>query len=80
MDPGPDCKTAFPDMSKVFQNWNFRRLLFLALGLFILVEAAIDRQWTLMLPGAWFALMAIFSLGCASGNCSIEPGRQAGRR
>jgi hypothetical protein len=67
-------------MRQLFQNWNFRRLLFLALGLFILVEAAIDRQWTSMIPGAWFVLMALFSLGCASGNCVVEPGRQIGRK
>jgi hypothetical protein len=78
---GPGFSQNLADMfASIFSGWNLRRFLYLLMGLFIMAEAAWDRQWTLMIPGAWFALMAIFSLGCASGNCSTEPGRQAGRR
>ena len=54
----------------VFKNWTFIRVLYLILGLIILSQSAIDKQWAGVFLGVYFMVMGLFSIGCAGGNCA----------
>jgi hypothetical protein len=56
---------------KILNNWTFTRVLYLAMGTFVMVQSAIDRLWLGVIIGIYFASMGIFALGCAAGNCSV---------
>ncbi|MGE4513861.1 MAG: hypothetical protein AB7E26_08645 [Chryseobacterium sp.] len=59
-------------IQNIVKNWSFARLLRLAMGVFLVVEAVKSGMWLLVVVGAVFVAMPLFNLGCyASGNCSI---------
>lgn len=63
-------------MKKYFVNWNFVRMLRLALGIFIVVQGIQDRQWLLAVMGVAFSLMAVLNLGCnGSASCATPNAR-----
>jgi hypothetical protein len=56
----------------VFQQWHFMRWVRLGLGIAIIVQAAMVKDWTVTILGAMFAAMAIFNVGCCgAGGCSM---------
>jgi len=56
----------------IFKNWNFVRLLRLAMGIFLVVEAVKSGIWFLIAVGAVFVAMPLLNIGCcASGNCAV---------
>jgi hypothetical protein len=64
--------------NRILTDWTFRRLLYVALGSFVIIQSAREQQWFGILFGSYFALMGILSFGCAAGNCfggncNIEP-------
>ncbi len=59
-------------LSGYLRNWNFMRILRLALGIFIVVQGVQASEWRLMLLGGLFSLMPVFSVGCCgNGGCSV---------
>ncbi|AZA51218.1 hypothetical protein EG346_24970 [Chryseobacterium carnipullorum] len=59
-------------MDNLFKNWNFVRLLRLAMGIFLVVEATQSGMWILVAVGMVFVVMPLFNIGCcAAGNCSV---------
>ncbi|WP_144282085.1 hypothetical protein [Chryseobacterium echinoideorum] len=59
-------------MRNLFKNWNFVRLLRLAMGIFLVVEAVKSEIWFLIAVGAVFVAMSVLNIGCcAAGNCSV---------
>lgn len=55
-----------------FKNWNFLRILRLAMGIFLVIEAAKSGMWLLVFVGVVFVAMPLLNIGCcATGNCSI---------
>ncbi|MXS70485.1 hypothetical protein GSF70_04570 [Flavobacteriaceae bacterium W22] len=59
-------------MDNLFKNWNFVRLLRLAMGVFLVVEAVQSGMWILVAVGAVFVVMPLLNIGCcAAGNCSV---------
>jgi len=59
-------------MDNLFKNWNFVRLLRLAIGIFLVVEATQSGMWILVAVGMVFVVMPLFNIGCcAAGNCSV---------
>lgn len=59
-------------MKNLLTDWNFRRVLYLVGGIWMLVQTVMDRMWIFIPFSAYFIAMAIFKWGCASGNCNIE--------
>lgn len=58
-------------MRNVLKNWDAMRLLRLALGVFIIVQGVMDKQWMFVFMGGLFTLMPIFNVGCCSaGSCN----------
>ncbi len=57
--------------NRIVTGWTFTRWFYLGIGTLVMVMAGIERDWTLALPGLYFASMAIFSFGCAAGHCAV---------
>ncbi|NGF57787.1 hypothetical protein G5B00_14810 [Parapedobacter sp. SGR-10] len=51
-------------MKNYLKNWNFIRLLRLALGIFITVQGIMAKEWLLVGLGGLFSLMPLMNIGC----------------
>ncbi|SDG35653.1 hypothetical protein [Epilithonimonas hungarica] len=59
-------------IQNILKNWNFVRLLRLAMGIFLVVEAVKSGMWILVAVGAVFVAMPLLNIGCCTtGNCSV---------
>ena len=54
---------------RLLTGWTFTRVLYVALGTFVIIHSGANQQWFGVLFGAYFASMGLFSFGCASGAC-----------
>ena len=54
-------------------NWNFMRFFRLALGIAIIVQAAIAKDWMIGLMGLIFTAMPLFNMGCCSTGACATP-------
>jgi hypothetical protein len=55
----------------ILANWNFMRFLRLGLGVAIIVQAVIAKDWTMGIIGTLFTSMPLFNVGCcATGGCA----------
>lgn len=60
-------------MKNYLRNWNWMRLLRLAIGGFIIVQGFTDQQWLLVALGGLFSLMPLMNIGCSGGSgCSTS--------
>ena len=60
----------------IFSNWNFMRFLRFGLGIAIITQAIIAKDWTMGIVGLLFTAMPVFNIGCcASGGCSTPVNR-----
>ena len=57
----------------IFSNWNFMRFLRLALGIFIIVQSVIAKDWAIGLLGLLFTAMPVFNIGCCGVNGCATP-------
>jgi len=56
----------------IFYNWNFMRVIRLVLGIFIIVQAGMAKDWAIGLLGIVFTAMPLFNIGCCgAGGCSV---------
>jgi hypothetical protein len=54
----------------LLHNWHIFRFLRLALGIAIIVQGAMGKDWLFILAGILFTLLALFNSGCcATGGC-----------
>lgn len=54
----------------IFSNWNFIRVLRLAMGIAIIVQAFMAKDVLFGMIGILFTVMPVFNLGCCTtGNC-----------
>ena len=56
-------------VQRMITGWSAIRFVYLAMGSFIVVQSIIDHQWPATILGGYFASMAVFNYGCASGAC-----------
>lgn len=62
----------------LLNNWNFRRVFRLGIGLAILVQAVVARDAGIIVLGLAFTAMPLFNVGCCAGTaCSAAPPRNA---
>lgn len=59
--------------NRILKGWNFRRVLYIAMGAFITGQAILTQQYFIVLFGLYFASMGVFNFGCASGVCVYVP-------
>ncbi len=57
----------------VLKNWNFMRALRLILGVTIIVQAVMAKDWIFGIAGVLFSAMAIFNLGCCGSGACYTP-------
>lgn len=57
-------------INRIFKNWTLLRAVYLFLGVWVIVQSALEGQWIGIVLGAWPVAMGVFALGCASGNCA----------
>ncbi|MBD3749284.1 MAG: hypothetical protein IE931_07305 [Sphingobacteriales bacterium] len=55
---------------RILTNWTFSRIIYLVLGVVLIIQFSINKQWFGVAFGAYFASMGLFAFGCASGNCA----------
>lgn len=55
-------------MKGYLRNWNFMRLLRLALGIFIIVQGVQTKEWLLVALGGLFSLMPLLNIGCCGAS------------
>ena len=51
-------------MSKILSNWNFMRVVRLALGIFIMVQGIQTSNWMFIILGGLFTTMPLLNIGC----------------
>jgi hypothetical protein len=60
--------------SAIFSNWNFMRIVRLVLGIAIIVQSVLGKDWGMTVVGILFTSMPIFNIGCcANSGCSVPP-------
>lgn len=53
------------------KKWNINRILRLAMGIFVIVQGAIVKDWLLVGTGVLFSLMPIMNIGyCNASGCN----------
>ena len=50
---------------------NLRRIIYTVIGLAIVVQSVLLKDWLPAIIGGYFAAMGIFGFGCAGGGCGI---------
>ena len=55
--------------NRILTGWTIQRGIYLVLGMLIVVQSIIDKQWVAVIAGGYFASMGLFAFGCAAGNC-----------
>lgn len=56
-------------IERLTKGWTFGRVLYVALGAFVVAQSIMQQQWLGVLLGGYFASMGLFSFGCAAGGC-----------
>ncbi len=54
---------------RVLTNWTFARGLYAVVGVGLMIEGLMSKNWPGVLIGGYFASMGVFAFGCAAGNC-----------
>jgi magnesium-transporting ATPase (P-type) len=58
--------------SSTLTNWNFMRIVRLVLGIAIIVQSVLVKDWGMTVVGILFTSMPIFNIGCcANGGCWV---------
>ena len=73
VEDGKAYKISYPDMKeRILQGWNFRRVIYLVIGSYMVIQSIGLHEWMGILLGGYVASMAIFAFGCAGGNCGTD--------
>jgi len=56
-------------MKNYLSNWDVMRFIRLALGVAIMIQGFIMKDWSFVVIGAAFSLMPIFNIGCCANSC-----------
>jgi len=48
----------------IFSGWNFIRVLRLVLGIIVVGQGGIEKDWMIVAAGILFSLTAVFNIGC----------------
>jgi len=57
----------------IFSNWNFLRAMRLLIGLGILAQAVVAKDWLFGLAGIFFTAMPLLNVGCCGVNGCATP-------
>ena len=54
---------------RIMTGWTWMRGALLFIGMWMIIQTALEGQWIGIFLGSWLAIMGLFGLGCAAGNC-----------
>ncbi|QGN24308.1 hypothetical protein [Elizabethkingia anophelis] len=60
-------------MKNYLRNWDFMRVLRLALGIFIIVQGVQTKEWLFVALGGLFSLMPLLNIGCCGASGCNTP-------
>lgn len=63
-------------MKAYLKNWDFMRVLRLALGIFIIGQGIVAKDWTFIALGGLFSLMPLLNVGCCGASGCNTPIRK----
>lgn len=67
-------------MKNYLKTWDLMRVLRLALGIFIIVQSVITKDWLFVGAGVLFSLMPIMNIGCCGASGCNTPVRKSNRK
>lgn len=67
-------------MKNYFRNWDFMRVVRLALGIYIMIQGYQESQWLILGAGAFFALMPLLNIGCCGSSACAMPAAKSARK
>lgn len=59
--------------STLFTHWNFLRWMRLLIGVAILVQAIVSKDWLFGLAGVFFTALPLLNIGCCGVNGCSTP-------
>lgn len=59
----------------IFSHWNFMRFVRLGLGIAIVVQSVMAKDWAMGILGIFFTSMPVFNIGCCSTGGCATPGK-----
>jgi len=57
---------------RILAPWNLVRILWLIIGIGIMIQAVVERNFLMLLPGLYFAFAALANIGCFAASCSTN--------
>lgn len=57
-------------LNRMLTGWTWIRAAYLFIGMWVIVQSALEGEWIGIVLGAWPAIMGLFGLACAGGNCA----------
>jgi hypothetical protein len=57
-------------MQQILNGWNWMRFLRLGVGLYALVQVAVEWDPMLAAAGVFLSAMAVFNIGCSGAACA----------
>lgn len=67
-------------MKDYLNNWNFMRVLRLALGIFVIVQGIMAKEWLLVGFGGLFSLMPLMNIGCCGVSGCSTPAPKSNKK
>lgn len=59
---------------RLLNDWNFMRAVKLLLGIYVIYEAIVSKQYFLLILAALFLYQAVFNVStCGINGCSVKP-------
>lgn len=58
--------------NRILKGWNFHRGFRLVLGIIIIVQSILMKEWLMAGLGGLFTLMPIFNVGCCGGSACCD--------
>jgi hypothetical protein len=55
---------------RIMSGWNFMRILWLMMGIGIIIQAATEKNFLMLLPGLYFVFASLANIGCFAGSCA----------
>lgn len=63
----------------ILRDWNFIRFLRLVLGLGVVIQAVVSKNWGVGLLGLYFTILPLFNIGCCGAGGCYTPLNQSAK-
>jgi hypothetical protein len=61
---------------KLLRNWNFMRITRLLLGILIIVQSVLVKDWIMGFLGLFFTALPLLNIGCCGASGCAIPGKK----